>query len=222
MFALLSGILFLLIIVVLSIAGEKYGYEVFSEINAEAKLDKINENPEKFRTAISLVTFEHGIIIILSISMFLAFGSYSLLLGVIWLLARSVEGLLQINNKRNFIGLADIAAQYSKSAETEKKDLENKTLSLLKSKNSTFTVAQLLFSIGTFSYSLVFVMYATIPILIGWFGIITSIVYGLGNAVYRIKPSSKILWNIGGLLIFVFELILGVWLVIAPFIIMLV
>ncbi len=218
MFALLSGILFILIIVILSFAGEKYGYEVFSEINAEAKLNKINENPQKFRTAITLVSFEHVIIIVLSISMFLAFGSYSLLLGLIWLLARSVEGLLQINNKRNFIGLVDIAAEYSKSAETEKKDLENKTLSLLKSKNSTFTAAQLLFSIGTFAYSLVFVLNAIIPILIGWFGIITSIVYGLGNAVYRIKPSSKILWNIGGLLIFIFELVLGGWLVISFFI----
>jgi hypothetical protein len=218
MFALLSGILFLLIIVVLSIAGEKYGYEVFSEYNAEAKLNKINENPQKFRTAITVVVFEHVIIVVLSISMFLAFGSYSIILGLIWLLARSIEGVLQINNKRTFIGLADIAAQYSSSSETEKEDLENKTLSLLKSKNSIFTVAQLLFSIGTFAYSLVFVMYAIIPILIGWLGIVTSIVYGLGNAVYRIKPSSKILWNIGGLLIFLFELILGGWLVISSFV----
>ena len=218
MFALLSGILFLLIIVVLSIAGEKYGYEVFSEYNAEAKLNKINENPQKFRTAITLVVFEHVIIVVLSISMFLAFGSYSIILGLMWLLARSIEGLLQINNKRTFIGLADIAAQYSNSSETEKEDLENKTLSLLKSKNSTFTVAQLLFSIGTFAYSLVFVLYAVIPIPIGWLGIVTSIVYGLGNAVYRIRPTSKMLWNIGGLLIFIFELVLGGWLVISSFI----
>ena len=218
MFALLSGILFLLIIVILSIAGEKYGYEVFSEYNAIVKLNKINENPQKFRTAITLVVFEHAIIIILSISMFLAFGSYNLILGFIWLLARSVEGLLQINNKRNFSELANIAALYTSSSETEKEDLENKTLSLMRSKNSTFTVAQLLFSMGTFAYSLVFVIYAIIPILIGWLGIVTSIVYGLGNAIYRIRPSSKILWNIGGLLIFIFELILGGWLVISSFV----
>ena len=218
MFALISGLLFLLIIIVLGIAGEKYGYEVFSEYNAEAKLNKINENPQKFRTAITLVVFEHVIIVVLSISMFLAFGSYSIILGLMWLLARSIEGLLQINNKRTFIGLADIAAQYSNSSETEKEDLENKTLSLLKSKNSTFTVAQLLFSIGTFAYSLVFVLYAVIPIPIGWLGIVTSIVYGLGNAVYRIRPTSKMLWNIGGLLIFIFELVLGGWLVISSFI----
>ena len=218
MFAIISGILFLLIIIVLNIAGEKYGYEIFSEYNAEDKLNKINENPTKFRTAMTLVVFEHVIIIVLSITMFLAFGSYSLILGIIWLLARSIEGLLQINNKRNFIELADIAAQYSKSSETEKEDLECKTLSLLKSKNSTFTVAQLLFSIGTVAYSLVFVLYAIIPQLIGWFGIISGTIYGLGNASYRIKPSSKILWNIGGLLIFIFELILGGWLVISSFI----
>jgi hypothetical protein len=125
---------------------------------------------------------------------------------------------MQINNKRNFIGLADIATEYSKSPETEKKDLEFKTVALLKSKNSTFTIAQLLFSIGTFAYSLVFVMYAILPILIGWFGIVAAIIYGLGNAVYRVKPNSKTLWNIGGLFIFIFELVLGGWLVISSFI----
>ena len=75
----------------------------------------------------------------------------------------------------------------------------------------------MLFSIGTLAYSLVFAIYAPIPILIGWLGIVASVIYGLGNGIYRLKPNFKVLWNLGGLLIFVFEFILGGWLLLSSF-----
>jgi hypothetical protein len=110
-----------------------------------------------------------------------------------------------------FLGLQNIAAQYASSTDTAISELSDTTLSMLKSKNSTFTVAQLLFSIGTLAYSIVFVMYVPSLILLGWFGVFASIVYGLGNGIYRMKPNSKALWNLGGFLIFIFEFVLGGW-----------
>jgi hypothetical protein len=57
-----------------------------------------------------------------------------------------------------------------------------------------------------------FVRYETVPLFIGWFGIVASILYGFGNGIFLIKNRFKILWNIGGGLILLFELILGGWL----------
>jgi hypothetical protein len=57
-----------------------------------------------------------------------------------------------------------------------------------------------------------FVISEVIPVLIGWFGIVAGIIYGLGNGIYRIRPNNKALWNLGGLLIWIFELVIGVWL----------
>jgi hypothetical protein len=217
MFIEVSGFLFLAIIVILNLASEKYGYEIFSELEPDAQLLKIENDPKKFKIGIQLVVFEHLIIVTLAVTLFIAFGPFNLFLGIIWLLSRSSEGLIQINNKRNFIGLIRIAEQYSGSSGNEKEGLSNQTLSILKTKNSTFTIAQLLFSIGTLAYSIAFVYYTIIPVIIGWLGIFASIAYGFGNGIYRVKPDSKALWNLGGLLIFIFELILGGWLLFSSF-----
>jgi hypothetical protein len=85
-------------------------------------------------------------------------------------------------------------------------------IAFLKEKNSVFTFAQVLFSIGTLSYSVLFVSSEVVPIAIGWFGVVASIVYGFGSGTKLVKPNFKALWGLGGLLILFFELVLGGWL----------
>jgi len=216
MFVEISGLLFLLIIIILLIAGQRYGYETFSELDSDSKLQKISQNPANFSTGIKLVIVEHCIIITLALTLLIAFSSYNLLLGVIWVIARVVEGLMQINNKLSFLDLLNIAEHYSNATGPEKDALSNVALSLLKSKNSTFIRAQILFSIGTLAYSITFVLYGILPILLGWFGIFAAVIYGLGNGIYIMK-NSKTLWDLGGLLIFLFELILGGWFLLGAF-----
>ena len=218
MFDILSGFLFLLIIVILMLATSRYGYDIFSELDSATKLQEINENPQKFRTGTLLVITEHVVIISLAFSLFIAFSPYNLLLGVIWVIARGGEGLIQIYNKSKFLGLQEIAKQYSGVSGAEKEALSENALAILKSKNSTFSLAQILFSIGTLAYSILFVMTGVVPELLGWFGIVASIIYGFGNAVSRVRPNFKALWDLGGLLIWIFELILGGWLLATPFI----
>jgi hypothetical protein len=212
LFIEISGFLFLLIIVVLVTATARYGYEIFSELDADAQLQKISENPKKFRTGTLLVVIEHATILTLAVTMFIAFSPYNLMLGVIWVCARLGEGLIQIYRKRDYWGLLNIASQYSGTSGAEKDALADSALSILKSKNSTFSLAQILFSIGTLAYSIVFVISGVIPEIIGWLGIGASVIYGLGNFIHRIRPKNKALWNLGGLLIWIFELILGGWL----------
>jgi hypothetical protein len=212
MFVEISGFLFLLIIVVLITSTSNYGYEIFSEMDSEVQLQKINEDPKKFRTGTILVVIEHIIIITLAVMLFIAFSSYNLILGIIWLSSRSGEGLIQIYRKRDYWSLLNIASQYSGSSDAERDVLVDSALGILKSKNSTFSIAQILFSIGTLAYSLVFALYGVVPEIIGWFGIVASIIYGFGNGLYRVRPNSKALWNLGGLLIWIFELVLGGWL----------
>ncbi|KXH70180.1 MAG: hypothetical protein AM326_01155 [Candidatus Thorarchaeota archaeon SMTZ-45] len=217
MFIEISGFLFLTIIVVLVLATSRYGYEIFSELNADAQLQKISEDPQKFRTGTVLVVMEHVVIISLAVMLFIAFSPINLLLGVVWVVARGTEGLIQIYTKRRYWGLLNIAGKYSGASVAEKDALVDSGLSILKSKNSTFSIAQILFSIGTLSYSILFVTYVTVvPAIIGWFGIVASIIYGVGNGLTRVRPDSKALWNLGGLLIWIFELVLGGWLLFIP------
>lgn len=216
MFVILSGFLFLLIIVVLVTASSRYGYEIFSELDSDAKLQEINNNPKKFRTGVLLVVFEHIIIVTLAVTLYIAFSPYNLILGIVWVCARGLEGLMQIYNKRKYLGLLDIAEQYSGVSGSDKDVLAESALVILKSKNSTFSIAQILFSIGTLAYSILFVLLAALPAFIGWFGIVAGSIYGIGNGVARVRPDSKDLWNLGGLLIWIFELVLGGMLLLSP------
>jgi len=80
--------------------------------------------------------------------------------------------------------------------------------------------AKILFSIGTLSYSILFATSEAVPVpaLIGWFGIVASILYGFANGIIIVKPEKARNFFGVGLLILIFELVLGGWLLIAPLI----
>jgi len=215
---MLSGFLFLLIIVVLTLATSRFGYEIFSDLDSEAMLQKINKDPRKFKIGISLVILEHIIIITLAIVLFIAFNSYNIILAVVWTISRTGEGAIQIYNKKSYWGLVDMAKQYSGSSGSEEQGFIDSGRSILKTKNSVFSFAQILFSIGTLSYCILFIIHEVVPPIIGWFGLAAGFLYLFGNGIRLGKPNFHALWNLGGLLIWIFELVLGGWLLFYPLI----
>lgn len=209
---ILSGFLFLFIIVTNLLSG-RFGYQTFGELNPETKLQQINSDPKKFKTALAIIVIEHFAIICLALMLFVAFNPYSLLLAAVWTISRTLEGAVQIYYKKYYWGLLNLAKNYSHASETEKTSVTDSALGVLKTKNKVFASTQLLFSVGTFAYSFLFAtVSAGVPDLIGWFGVVASIIYGVGNGIYLAKPDFKAVWNVGGLLIFFFELVLGGWL----------
>lgn len=216
-FEMISGFLFWLVIIAV-MSGVKFGYEIFSDLDAEAKLQRINDDPEKFRTSVTLILLEHVSIIALAITLFIAFSPYNLTLAVVWTVSRIVEALIQIYNKKNYWRLLDIARQYSETNGVEQRRLVDSGRSILKSKNSSFCFAQVLFSVGTLAYSILFVTYEGVPALIGWFGVVASIIYGAGNGMKLVRPDVSVLWNVGGLFIWIYEIVIGGWLLFSPLI----
>jgi len=214
---ILSGFFFWFIIVT-NIASDRFGYQTFSDLDAEAQLQKINADPKRFKTAFTLILIEHISLVCLTLTLFIAFNSYSIILAVVWTVFRTIEGLIQIYYKKSFWGLLSIAEKYSKTSGSEKMALKDSALNILRTKNIVFTSAQVLFSIGTLAYSVLFATSATgVPDIIGWFGLVAGSIYGLGSAIKLVK-SDKVLWSIGGLLILVFEAVLGGWLLFSPLI----
>jgi hypothetical protein len=83
---------------------------------------------------------------------------------------------------------------------------------ILKTKELRFTFVMTLFSIGTIAYLILFITYGLVPPIIGWFGLVASILFGLGSGIMLIKPNFKVLVYLGGPLILLFEVVLGGWL----------
>jgi hypothetical protein len=209
----LSGFLFLLIIITLIFCDIFLGHGTVDKLKSEAKLQKINEDPKKFEISFVLLIIEHISIVILAVMLFMAFSSFNVILGIIWVTFRGGEGLINIYGKKNYWGLSNLARQYSNASGVEKNEIIDLGSSILGTKNSLFAIAQIMFSIGTLAYSILFVSYETaVPVIVGWFGIAASITYGLGNGIQLAKPNLEALWQLGGLLVLIFELILGGWL----------
>ncbi|MHA2007497.1 MAG: DUF4386 domain-containing protein [Promethearchaeota archaeon] len=211
MFAILSGFFFYLIIIT-NITSNKFGYKTFGDVDPDAQLRNIDKDTTKFKIGFALILVEHLCIIFLAVTLFIAFNQYNIILGIIWSIFRSGEALIQIYDKKNYWRLLNLAEKYSDNSSAEKNASIELGRSIFETKEFRFLIAQLFFSIGTLSYSILFVTYGVIPIFIGWFGIVASVLYGFGNGIFLIKSDVKAIWNIGGLLILLFELVLGGWL----------
>ena len=212
--ARLSGLLFWLIIAT-NLASNRFGYQTFGDLASEANLERINLNPREFKTGVALITIEHICIILLAIMLFVAFNQYSLLLALVWLVSRGIEGAMQIFNKRRYWRLLDVARGFATANGVEKETFAESRLRILESKRTNFLIAQVLFAIGTLAYAILFVTYGVIPAWLAWLGVVAAVLYGLGSVLTLRTPAFRAVWNIGGLLILIFEVVLGGWLLFA-------
>ncbi len=211
----LCGFIFLFILVInIAIAASGNRTEFVSSEKIDALLIKIDKNPNNFKMGVVLGLIEHFLVVSLAILMFVVFGQYNVILGIVWTIPRIGEGLIQIYNEKYSDGFLSIAKQYSSATDAEKEKLSNSGRKNLQLKNKSFSWAMILWSIGTFAYSILFVSNAPI---IGWLGIAASILIGFHSVVQVIDPNFKksqleVLSSIGGLLSITFEIVLGVWL----------
>ena len=108
-------------------------------------------------------------------------------------------------------GLLNIARKYSSTSGAEKSSLSDLARTSTKIKSSRFAFAMIFWSIGTLAFSIVLVTYGVNPIL-GWLGIVASILVGVGNGIIFVKHKKVFFESIGGLVALLFEILIGVWL----------
>ncbi len=207
----LSGFLLLFIMIAI-MASVQFGNKIWDDLDSDTRLQSIHNDPKKYKISIVLAFIHNFSIIALVIMLFIAFRSYSIILGIVWITFRTGESLILSYNEKSRWGLLNIAKQYSVSKGAEKKSWSDKALTILKAKDSRFKFAQIPFSIGTIAYSIPFITYGVVPAIIGWFGIVAGILYGFGNGIEPIKPNFKVLRYFGSGMIWLFELVFGVWL----------
>ena len=214
---MLSGFLFLFILV-LNIVMGVFGYLMEKDdYDPDADLQKINNDPKKFQIGIVLALIEHGSVIALTIMLFIAFSPYNLILGIVWTIFRTGEGLIQYINEPNYWKLIKIARQYSGTSGAEKKSSSDLARNIFKTKDFRFKFAMICWSIGTLAFSIVLVTSEVVPQIIGWIGIVASLLVGFGTGIKLVKPNFKG-EVIGGLSAILFEIIIGGWLLFSPLI----
>ncbi len=213
-----SGFLFLLILVLNLVMGALGYLMETDDYDPDTDLQKINKNPQRFQASIVLALIEHGSVIALTIMLFIAFSPHNIMLGIVWAIFRTGEGLIQFYNEPNYWRLINIARQYSGASGAEKKALSDLARSLFKTKDTRFKFAMICWSIGTLAFSIVLATSEVVPKIIGWLGIVASILVGFSTGTKLVKPSFRDLTAIGGLTAILFEIIIGGWLLFSPLI----
>ena len=210
-----SGVLYLTILA-LWLASAILGYSAqFDDYDADAELRKIGKNPKKWRTGVASALIAHVCVVALAVTLFMAFGSHSLLLGVIWMTFRVGEGLVQIYGEKDYGGLQPIAGRYAVASGVEKTALGDLTRTILRTKDRRFKVSQLFWGVGTLALSIVLVAYAVAPLLIGWMGVVAGILGISYNGLSLARFNVQQLMAFGGLFGIIFEVSVGVWLVVS-------
>ena len=182
------------------------------DYDSDAELIKISDSPRKFQIRMMIAFIGHAAVIALAIMLFIAFGPYSIILGIIWTAFRTGEGWILIYSEKDYWGLLNKAREYSVASGAEKNSLSDLALTILQTRDSTFKFTQFLWGVGTLALSIVLVTTGVVPHFIGWLGIGTGIFGILYNGLFLVKHDYKVLLFIGFLFAFPFEVIFGVWL----------
>jgi len=113
------------------------------DYDPDADLQKINNDPKKFQTSIGLALMEHGSVIALAIMLFIIFSPYNLILGIVCVVFRIGEGLIQYINEPNYWKLINIASQYSGTSGAERNSLSELARSIFTAKDTRFKFAMM-------------------------------------------------------------------------------
>lgn len=207
----LSGFLFLFILVLYLILLPVLGYKLEID-DMDTELQMIDKDSKRFQVSIGLALFHNACVIMLAIMLFIAFGAYNMILGMVWTIFRIGEGLiLSYNDIKNYGGLLNMARKYSGASGAEKTSLSDLARTMTKTKSSLFAFAMIFWSIGSLAFSIMLVTYGVNPI-IGWIGIVASVLIGFSDGILFVKQKKVIFESIGGLVALLFEVLIGVWL----------
>ena len=111
----------------------------------------------------------------------------------------------------SYWGFLNIAKKYSVSSDDEKNALSDLARIIFKTKDIRFKFAMICWSIGALAFSIVLVTSEVIPQIIGWLGIVASILVFFSNGIKLGKTNIKVP-AIVALFPILFEVTLGGWL----------
>ena len=204
----LCGFLYIFILIT-NAASVGLGNRI-DETDSESKFLSILEDPDRYRRSIFVAIGSHLGILMISGALFIAFSSYNKQLALIGSISRIGEALVMIYGEVIVLRLIDLAREYV-SVNSNKESLRLVGDQILRTKNTGVDLGLLLLSIGAIAYCLMFVQSSAIPSRIAWLGLTAGVISVVGIVIKFVSRFSSIA-IIGMVLMMVFEVIFGGWL----------
>ncbi len=204
----LCGFLFLFILFT-SILSKATAGTPLDPDNVSESFQNTFGNSLKFRISIVLDLISHVSIIALAGALYLAFSPYNQPLASIGTLWRVAEGTIIAFSEISGLIFIAVAQQYGSALGSEKFALESLGRVLIMSEDWGLKIGLIFLGAGSLIYAILFVKSGTVPLFLGWWGIISSILAIGGILLSLINPNIKM---VGILIMIPYEIILGFWL----------
>ena len=204
----LCGFLFLFILLTSVVSKAMAGASLDPE-NLPKTFDALAEGGKKLRTSIVVDLLSHFSIIALAGLLYLAFSPYSKSLALVGTLWRVAEGTIIALNEINGLLLLTVAQKFVSATGAEAVALETIGRTLIQAEDWGLKIALTFLAFGHLIYAILFVTSGAVPPILGWSGIIASILAAGGILLNMINPNLSM---VSFLVLIPYEIVLGFWL----------
>lgn len=210
--ARLAGFLFLFYIVITFISMTIFNQATSGADGVEAKLASIAQQVPLVRlyALLSLLTF--FIALLLAVALFVLTRNQNPYIALLALCCRIAEGMVIAFTAVLTLGLLSVATASTTVAASESAVANAFGSFLLQQNGSGTVISALCFAVGSMLYSYLFLRARSIPVLLAWFGIFTSMLLVVALPLQLLEFLSEEVSILIWLPMLVFEVMLALWL----------
>ena len=206
----LCGFLFLFILFT-SILSQFLAGAAFDSGDVFGTLSKLAVNSQKFRISVVVDLISHVSIIALAGLLYIAFSPYNQILALLGTLFRVAEGtIIALSEASNFV-IIDVSQKSASTTGEQAVALESMGRTVISMGDWGYKIGLVFLVIGSLMYAILFVTSGAVPIALGWFGVIASLIAAGGILLSLINPNLSM---VSFLVMIPYEIVLGFWLLI--------
>jgi hypothetical protein len=207
-----SGFLFLFILLT-TVLSQFMARDPIDSEDVPRTLGAVAERGQKYRLSIVIDLVSHVSIIALAGALYLTFSPFNQSLALLGTLWRAAEGTIIAFSEIFNIVLLSVGRKFVSAEGAEARTLEMMGETIITAENGGHTIGLAFFALGSLIYAILFVSTGTVPLALGWWGIIASLLASIGIWATLIKPNVPVaLKTITFLPIIPYEVVLGIWL----------
>ncbi|UCF29536.1 MAG: DUF4386 domain-containing protein [Chloroflexota bacterium] len=206
----ICGFLFLFILLT-SVLSQFLAGAALDPQDVPGTLGKVGENNKKFRTSVVIDLISHVSIIALAGLLYIAFSPYNQTLALLGTLFRVAEGTIIALTEVSNLVLLDVSQRSSSASGAQAVALESMGRTVISMGDWGYKIGLAFLVIGSLMYAILFVTSGAVPIALGWFGVIASLLAAGGILLSLINPNISM---VSFLVMIPYEIVLGFWLLI--------
>ena len=204
------GFLFLFILLT-SMLSQVLAGAVLDPQDVLGTMNKVAANSKKFRISVVIDLISHVSIIALAGLLFIAFSPYNRSLALLGTLWRVAEGtIIALSEASNFV-IIDVSQKSASTTGAQAMALESMGRIVISMGEWGYKIGLAFLVLGSLMYAILFVTSGAVPLAIGWFGVIASILAVGGILLNLINPNLSM---VSFLVMIPYEIVLGFWLLI--------